>query len=57
MPCGCKKKKTEEVKVTPMQVTIVENGFQKESPSPTLTPEQKEKVDLIVEKINFLNKN
>lgn len=55
MGCGCKKNKVQEVVVTPIQVSVTESKPQTEQPTTTLTPEQQQQVNVIIEKINNLN--
>ena len=55
MGYGCKKNKVQEVVVTPIQVSVTESKPQTEQPTTTLTPEQQQQVNVIIEKINNLN--
>jgi len=57
MGCGCKKNKVQEVVVTPVQVSVTESKPQSDQSSINLTAEQKQQVNVIIEKINNLNSN
>ena len=57
MACGCRKNKTQEVQQPTVQVSVNESVNQSNQNGVSLTPEQQQQVDSILDKIKNIEEN